>query len=114
MMKQLAPAFSIFALAAALSVLARVWFLTQGSPLALGPVNEVTEEGLPHLFVKDLPPQISQPDDLQISQPAIYYGEAMDNEVLVQTRNQEFDFTPGIDLTGKTVQARQTNAGERK
>ena len=34
-------------------------------------------------------------NDLQITQPGIYYGEAMDNEVLVQTRNQEFDFQRG-------------------
>ncbi len=68
---------------------------THGYGLALGPVNEVTEEGLPQLFVKDLPPQISKPDDIQITQPAIYYGEAMDNEVLVQTRNQEFDYQRG-------------------
>ena len=34
---------------------------THGYGITLGPVNEVTQEGLPILFVKDIPPQSSVP-----------------------------------------------------
>ena len=68
---------------------------THGYGLALGPVNEVTEQGLPKLFVKDLPPKVQYEDDLSIEQPAIYYGEATTNSVLVNTKNNEFDYPAG-------------------
>jgi len=46
---------------------------THGHGLTLGPVNEVTRDGLPVLFVRDLPPVTTV--DLDIKQPSIYYGE---------------------------------------
>jgi len=68
---------------------------THGYGVALGPVNEVTEEGLPRLFIQDLPPKTTHPDTFHIEQAAIYYGEAMNEEVLVDTRNPEFDYQQG-------------------
>jgi uncharacterized membrane protein (UPF0182 family) len=87
-------------LATSLPEQARTWVnetmtYTHGYGMALGPVNEVTEQGLPELFVKDLPPQISYPEDLRIDQPAIYYGETMNTPVFVRTRNEEFDYPSG-------------------
>jgi len=39
----------------------------------MNPVNEVTEDGLPNFWIKDLPPRstISMP----INRPEIYFGE---------------------------------------
>lgn len=65
---------------------------THGYGVALGPVNAVTSEGLPELWVKDLPPAVAYPDPLKIDQPAIYFGETMWNPVVVGTHVPEFDF----------------------
>jgi uncharacterized membrane protein (UPF0182 family) len=79
---------------------ARTWVneamvYTHGYGVALGPVNEITPEGLPELWIQDLPPQVLYPDDLAIDQPAIYYGESMHEEVFVNTNNEEFDYPSG-------------------
>lgn len=66
---------------------------THGMGLTLGPVNEVTSEGLPVLFIKDLPPVSSV--DLAITQPQIYYGEMTNDYVLVRTNQKEFDYPSG-------------------
>ncbi len=81
---------------------ARTWVnetmtYTHGYGLTLGPVNEVTPQGLPTLWVKDLPPVVSYPDDLRIDNPSIYFGEAVHAPVLVDTENPEFDFPAGDD-----------------
>ncbi len=66
---------------------------THGYGLASSPVNEVTSEGLPRLFVKDLPPSFEP--DLKIERPEIYYGEKTAEYVLVKTRTEEFDYPKG-------------------
>ena len=66
---------------------------THGYGLTLGPVNEVTPEGLPVLFVKDLPLQSTV--DLKVTQPAIYFGERSNDHVFVKTATQEFDYPRG-------------------
>jgi uncharacterized protein len=68
---------------------------THGYGVTLGPVNQVTEQGLPELFVQDLPPRVLYPDDLRIDRPEIYYGEAADFPVYLRTENQEFDYPMG-------------------
>jgi uncharacterized membrane protein (UPF0182 family) len=68
---------------------------THGYGLTLGPVNEVTKEGLPVLFIKDLPPVSTA--DLKVTQPAIYYGELPNDHVFVRTKTQEFDYPRGED-----------------
>ena len=68
---------------------------THGYGLAMSPVNKVTEDGLPELFIKDLPPKISV--DLTVEQPRIYYGEATDRYVLTGTDQAEFDYPLGND-----------------
>ena len=57
---------------------------THGHGLTLGPVNQVTSEGLPVLFVRDLPPVTTV--DLQITEPSIYFGELANDYVIVRTR----------------------------
>jgi uncharacterized membrane protein (UPF0182 family) len=66
---------------------------THGMGMALAPVNEATREGLPVLFVKDLPPRSVV--DLDVTRPQIYYGELTTNHVFVDTRQPEFDFPAG-------------------
>ena len=68
---------------------------THGYGLALGPVNEVTQEGLPVLFVKNIPPQSSV--DLEISEPSLYFGEMSNDHVFVNTRAEEFHYPEGDD-----------------
>jgi uncharacterized protein len=66
---------------------------THGYGLTLGPVNEVTPEGLPVLFIKDLP--LKSTVDLKVTQPAIYFGELSNDHVFVKTSTQEFDYPRG-------------------
>jgi uncharacterized membrane protein (UPF0182 family) len=66
---------------------------THGMGLTLGPVNQVTPEGLPVLFVKDLPPVSTV--SLRVSRPQIYYGELANDYVFVGTRQREFDHPSG-------------------
>jgi uncharacterized membrane protein (UPF0182 family) len=66
---------------------------THGYGVACSPVNEVTSEGLPRLFIKDLPPSFEP--DLKIERPEIYYGEKTDEYVLIKTKTKEFDYPKG-------------------
>ena len=66
---------------------------THGYGLALSPVNEVTSEGLPRLFIKDVPPSFEP--DLKIERPELYYGEKTIDYVLVKTKTKEFDYPKG-------------------
>jgi uncharacterized membrane protein (UPF0182 family) len=68
---------------------------THGMGLTLGPVNQVTEEGLPVLFIKDLPPVSSV--SLNVTRPGIYYGELTDSWVFARTGQKEFDYPLGDD-----------------
>jgi uncharacterized protein len=66
---------------------------THGMGLTLSPVNQVTTEGLPVLFIKDLPPVSSV--SLRVTRPQIYYGEIANEYVFVGTRQREFDHPSG-------------------
>jgi uncharacterized membrane protein (UPF0182 family) len=68
---------------------------THGHGLTLGPVNQVTSEGLPVLFVRDLPPVTTV--DINISEPSIYFGELVNDYVIVHTKAQEFHYPKGED-----------------
>jgi uncharacterized membrane protein (UPF0182 family) len=68
---------------------------THGFGVTLGPVNQVTSEGLPVLFIKDIPPVSSV--DLQVREPSLYFGELSSNYVLVRTRVKEFHHPKGDD-----------------
>ncbi|MCL5961904.1 MAG: UPF0182 family protein [Chloroflexi bacterium] len=66
---------------------------THGYGLAMSPVNEVTQEGLPELFLQDVPPR----GKLALARPEIYYGENTKNYVIVKTTTPEFDYPRGND-----------------
>ena len=67
---------------------------THGMGVALGPSNQVTPEGLPTLWVKDLPPASSIPS-IRITRPQIYFGELANDFLLAPSRNREFDYPSG-------------------
>jgi len=82
------------------SLPSRTWInehltFTHGYGLTLGPVNEVAAEGLPVLFIRDLP--LVSTVDLKVTQPAIYYGELPNDHVFVNTKTEEFDYPRGED-----------------
>src|SRR3990172_3748585 len=66
---------------------------THGMGLTLGPVNQVTSEGLPVLFLKDLPPASTV--SLRVTRPEIYFGELTDSWVFARTGQREFDYPSG-------------------
>ena len=80
------------------SLPARTWVnerltFTHGYGLTLGPVNQVTSEGLPVLFVRNLPPETIP--DLKIDEPSLYFGELSNDYVIVRTRTPEFHYPRG-------------------
>ena len=66
---------------------------THGMGVTLSPVNQVTVEGLPVLFVRDLPPVSDV--SLKVTRPQIYYGELASSYVFVGTKQREFDHPSG-------------------
>jgi uncharacterized membrane protein (UPF0182 family) len=66
---------------------------THGYGFVMTPVNEIGEEGLPVLMVKDIPPKISVP--LELERPEIYYGEETIPYVIVNTDQPELDYPKG-------------------
>ena len=68
---------------------------THGHGLTLGPVNQVDPEGLPVLFIRDLPPVSTI--NMPITQPSIYFGELSNEWVITRTRAREFHYPKGND-----------------
>ena len=66
---------------------------THGMGLTLSPVNQVSLEGLPVLFIQDLPPASNV--SLRVDRPQIYYGELSNDYVFVNTGQREFDYPLG-------------------
>lgn len=103
-----------------LSARAQTWVntrltFTHGYGLVMNPVNRVTPEGMPQLFIQDIPPRSSV--ELEVTQPALYYGEQISGQettvtpnaprstnrtvrsssdyVIVRSDNPEFDYPAG-------------------
>lgn len=82
----------------ALPAQAKTWvnqrlMFTHGYGVVMSPVTEVAQEGFPRFFVKDIPPQSDV--GIEISQPQIYFGESTDSYVVVNARQEEFDYPMG-------------------
>ncbi|MEO0768340.1 MAG: UPF0182 family protein, partial [Cyanobacteria bacterium J06649_4] len=73
---------------------------THGYGLAMSPVNQVTVEGLPDFFVKNIPPETTV--DINIDQPRIYYGEETNHHIYTGTSTEEFDYPLGNDNATST------------
>jgi len=82
-----------------LDIKAKTWVnekfvFTHGYGVVVSPVNSVTNEGLPELFVKDIPPK-TKFEELKITQPRIYFGEQSNDFIVVNTKSNEFDYPLG-------------------
>ncbi|MGB3716996.1 MAG: UPF0182 family protein [Candidatus Promineifilaceae bacterium] len=66
---------------------------THGYGLVMNPVDQVTPEGRPEFFIKDLPPQSTVP--IEVTRPEIYYGELINDLVFVGSDLEEFDYPIG-------------------
>ncbi|MDD4586784.1 MAG: UPF0182 family protein [Heliobacteriaceae bacterium] len=83
----------------ALATTAQTWvnqrlLYTHGYGVAMSPVNEVTSEGLPKFFLKDIPPKAASPSIIA-TRPEIYFGEGSNDYVIVKTAAKEFDYPAG-------------------
>ncbi|MBT3979745.1 MAG: UPF0182 family protein [Bacteriovoracaceae bacterium] len=67
---------------------------THGYGITMAPVSDFTEEGLPKLVIKDIPP-VSDHPDLTITTPQIYYGELTREHVFTNSKEKEFDYPSG-------------------
>jgi uncharacterized membrane protein (UPF0182 family) len=67
---------------------------THGYGVTMNFVNGFTPEGLPMLLLKDMPVE-STLDEVKVTRPEIYFGEATNTDVYVKTRQQEFNYPQG-------------------
>jgi hypothetical protein len=91
------------------SLPSRTWInehltFTHGYGLTLGPVNQVTQEGLPVLYVGDLP--LVSTVDLEVKEPSLYFGELSNDYVFVRTGAREFHYPRGEDNVTTTYTGR--------
>ncbi|MGF1487547.1 MAG: UPF0182 family protein, partial [Prochloraceae cyanobacterium] len=66
---------------------------THGYGLVMSPVNLITPDGLPVFLIKNIPP-VSQVD-LEVKEPAIYYGEENERYIFTGMATPEFDYPKG-------------------
>ncbi len=69
---------------------------THGVGVAMVPVNEVTPEGQPRLFIRDMPP-VSSSGAPELQEFRIYFGERPSDYVIVGAVQSEFDFPAGTE-----------------
>jgi uncharacterized membrane protein (UPF0182 family) len=67
---------------------------THGYGIVLAETNRITPDGLPYLFVKNAPPEVTT-KSLKLTQPEIYYSEMAHEPVFVDTAQQEFNYPSG-------------------
>lgn len=82
----------------ALSENSRTWVnrhlvYTHGYGAVMSPVENVSSEGLPEFYIKDIPPNSTA--GIKVGQPRIYYGEGNDDYAIVKTGTREFDYPSG-------------------
>ena len=67
---------------------------THGYGITMNPVNGFTPEGLPTLYLSNMPVQSTVPS-ISVTRPEIYFGELTDTDVYVKTHQQEFNYPQG-------------------
>ncbi|MBQ0004627.1 MAG: UPF0182 family protein [Clostridiales bacterium] len=67
---------------------------THGYGAAVSQVNTVTSSGQPDVIVGNIPPE-SNEGAMEITRPEIYFGELTDDYIIVNTKEQEFDYPDG-------------------
>jgi len=68
---------------------------THGYGIVMSPVNTKDQEGLPELYIKNIPPASSV--GFNATRPGIYFGEQPDVYAVVNARTPEFDYPRGND-----------------
>ena len=68
---------------------------THGNGAVMSPVTRKSPEGLPFLYLRDIPPVAD--GGPKIHEPRIYYGEESDSYVIVKGSTPEFDYPKGKD-----------------
>ncbi|WP_234573351.1 UPF0182 family membrane protein [Rhodohalobacter sp. 614A] len=69
---------------------------THGYGLVMSPVTETNPQGEPVLVIRNLPP-VYESDDLQVENPAIYYGENSSDYYIVNSGVEELHYPEGDD-----------------
>ncbi|KVS38431.1 UPF0182 family protein [Burkholderia ubonensis] len=77
---------------------ARTWvnlhlLFTHGNGVVMSPVTEKSAEGLPSLYLRDIPPVAD--GGPAISEPRVYFGEGEQGYVIVKGSVPEFDYPKG-------------------
>ncbi|HZZ38329.1 MAG TPA: UPF0182 family protein [Acidobacteriaceae bacterium] len=67
---------------------------THGYGITMNPVNGFTTEGLPTLYLSNMPVE-STIAGLSVSQPEIYFGQMTNADVYVKTHQKEFNYPQG-------------------
>jgi hypothetical protein len=67
---------------------------THGYGIVLAEANRITADGLPNLFVKNAPPEVTT-KSLKLTRPEIYYGERSNEPVFVDSAQEEFNYPSG-------------------
>jgi uncharacterized membrane protein (UPF0182 family) len=67
---------------------------THGYGITMNPVNGFTSEGLPNLYLSNMPVQSTVPE-LNVKRPEVYFGELTDTDVYVKTGQKEFNYPQG-------------------
>ncbi|OPJ54715.1 UPF0182 family membrane protein [Alkalithermobacter paradoxus] len=67
---------------------------THGYGIVMSPVNEVTPSGQPKTIIRNIPP-ITESDSLRIERPEIYFGELTNDYIVINTKEDEFDYPKG-------------------
>ena len=85
-------------LSAELPAKAQTWVnqnlqFTHGEGVVMNFVSKITRGGFPEFLIENVPPESSY--GLNITQPAIYFGEAMPGSRIVATGVKEFDYPKG-------------------
>jgi len=85
-------------LSAELPAEAQTWMnqnlqFTHGEGLVMTFVSKITGGGLPQFLIENVPPESS--NGLNITEPSIYFGEAMRGSRIVATGVKEFDYPKG-------------------
>lgn len=65
---------------------------THGYGIVMNPVSNVTEQGLPEFYIKDIPPKS---DTFSVTRPEIYFGEGVSDYSIVKTDTEELDYPSG-------------------
>ncbi len=66
---------------------------THGHGAIMTPASEITEDGLPQMFIEGIPPESAV--DLEIENPAIYYGEGTLDYVIANSKEPEIHYPEG-------------------